>query len=614
MLIGAIGRPAADPDALLRASGRDAGPVLGDERARVAIRPLGVASLDALQRFAEDAERGSWLALSGRPYPTGDPAGEPLSAGKILAELGTRGAGAVADYDGGFAIAWYDGPTDRIHLFRDAFGREPLFYGEVAGGLVFGSRVADLLATGLLPGGISGQGLSEFLTYCYVPGTATLDRGLEQVPQGVRIGADAEKGVVETDRFYRVPFSGALLHDEDEIAERFRGLLEQAVLRQIDAERLGAFLSGGMDSSSIVTFTRQHREESIHTFSYRCAGKSFDESIYARALARAMKTEHEELEYAEQDALQIERAVGLMDVPVCDVGLEMGTWRVGRAADGLVDVVLTGDGGDEMWASHPVYAAQRLLDWYERVPVPGFVNRGFQRMVARLPDSDQKRDLRVKLKRILPPAGLPAFLGPSRWRAYYVKDALEDVLTPEYAAKVRDADPYACWRDAYDGYDGPDDGLSAHIYADYTGLTPYYFHRLRLMRRFGLEVRCPFYDRELVEFGARIPAKKKLEKIETTKRLFRQAMEGVLPDEINHRKDKLGHSIPLKNWIRDDGPLAARVAELCSPQAVRERGIFRDDVVSRLIDEHRERRHNHSHRIWSIYVLELWLRAREGRL
>jgi asparagine synthase (glutamine-hydrolysing) len=158
-------------------------------------------------------------------------------------------------------------------------------------------------------------------------------------------------------------------------------------------------------------------------------------------------------------------------------------------------------------------------------------------------------------------------------------------------------------------YDGPDDGISSHLYNDYKTASSYYFSRLGLLRRFGIEPRLPFYDRALVEFGARIPARLKLEGIERTKRLFRVAMEGVLPDVICQRKEKLGHSIPLKSWLRSRGDVTNWIEALLAPEVVRRRGLFRPEAVQRMLDEHRRRRHNHSHRIWALAILEAWLQA-----
>jgi len=135
---------------------------------------------------------------------------------------------------------------------------------------------------------------------------------------------------------------------------------------------------------------------------------------------------------------------------------------------------------------------------------------------------------------------------------------------------------------------------------------------LLLARAFGLEVRTPFYDRDLVEYGARIPARLKLEGVERTKRLFRAAMEGVLPDVINHRKDKLGHSVPFKSWLRQSGPLNLKIVETLRSEQFLGRGLFKPDAVVRLLEEHRTRRHNHSHRIWALFVLEHWMRAAEA--
>ncbi len=618
MLIGAVGRPASDRTTLAGAPAMDGGTRwLGTQEATVALRPWGAETLDAEECWAEIAETGSWLALSGHLYrnvETDANIERGGAASLLLEHLSAKGPDAITTFDGSFAVAWFDGRTRRLHLLRDAFGNEPLFYSEVAGGVIFASRVRDLLATGLTPGGLCPQGLAQYLTYCYVPGEATLDRGVRQVPSASRLVIDPKRGITERHRFYRVSFAGPHLWDEREIADRYCSLLERAVLRRLGESRFGAFVSGGMDSSSMVTFARRHYDGPIRTFSYRCAGKSFDESVYARALAEAMHTEHTEIEYGEKETIQIDSVVAGMDVPMSDIGLEIGSWLLGAAADKQVDLILTGDGGDEMWASHPVYAAQRLLNRYERLPIPKFVDQSFRRFAAALPDSDQKRDLRVKIKRILPPLGLPAALEHYRWRVYYAPGELESVLMPEMAAKVRSYDPFQCVLDGNKGYDGPDDGLSPYIYNDYTTITPYYFHRLRLLRRFGIEVRFPYYDRALVEFCARIPARLKLEGIERTKRLFRAAMEGILPDAINHRKDKLGHSIPFKNWLREDGSLAPRIADVCSPESMRKRGLFRPEAVAQMTEEHRARRHNHSHQIWAIHVLELWLRAREGRI
>jgi len=223
-------------------------------------------------------------------------------------------------------------------------------------------------------------------------------------------------------------------------------------------------------------------------------------------------------------------------------------------------------------------------------------------------DSDQKRNLAVVLKRLLPEPAFPDDLMHYRWRMYYTSESLRGLLAPSLSQAVDATAPFQAAMEAFQNYRGPDDGLSPCLYSDYRTVSSFYFSRVLMARSFGLEVRMPFYDRELVEFGARIPVHLKLEGIERTKRLFRVAMEGILPDIINHRRGKMGHSVPFKNWLRESGPLSARVDETLRSQSFNDRGLFRPEAVARMLSEHRTRRHNHSHRIWALFMLEHWFR------
>ncbi|HEX2528712.1 MAG TPA: asparagine synthase-related protein [Geminicoccus sp.] len=609
MLLGASGALSRRQDQPW-STGAAEGVVLQADQLALAVLPWQVGSLDALAQSAKDAATGSWLAFSGRPIlqnAKDDEAGGQL-AELILARLIERGEAALHDIDGVFALAWYDAPKRRLVLVRDRFGSEPLFYAERPEGVLFASRIRDLRPTGLMAGGIDGLGLAEFLTYCYVPGTATLDKGVRRVPPGDMAVIDLATNRLELKTWYRVSFANPHAPDEAELARNFRERLEAAVVKRMTTTPIGIMLSGGMDSSATATFLRKHEKGTIRSFAFSCAGAGFDESHYAAELAKILGTEHETIRYGEQEALSVGDVSAEMEVPFTDVGINEGTWIVARAASGKVPFVFTGDGGDELWASHPVYAAQKLLAPYDALPVPQFVHKALTGAFNLFSDSDQKRDLKVKLKRILPAAGLPKAIGPFRWRSYYTPDDFPSLLTPSAQGLVRGQDPFASVVASYDGYDGPDDGLSPHLYSDYTTTSTFYFSRLMLLRRFGIEHRLPFYDRDLVEYGARIPARLKLEGVERTKRLFRVAMQGVMPEVINGRKDKLGHSVPMKNWLRETGPLWQWVSSHLSPESVRQRGLFQPAAVQRLIEEHRNKRHNHSHRLWAMAVLEAWLR------
>lgn len=575
-------------------------------------KPWGVATLDLADTFANDASSGSWIAFSGSPImDLPKDAAVPLRsrAQMLLRALDSRGLAALSGVDGGFAIAWWNGRKRRLSFIRDRFGIEPCYYALASGTLWFGSRGSDVAGACGTRSRISMQGLAEFLTYCYLPGRNTLMHDVLRVEPGDALEWDADERVARNVSWYRLSYESPLEGSEHDIAVNYRNVLERSVLRRLDGSRPGALLSGGMDSSSVVTFARRHLTGEINTYGFRCSGASFDESHYARTLAVELGVRHTEVEYSERRALDTALAAAAMEDPFCDVGIEIGTWMLAEAAHGRVDYLLTGDGGDELWASHPVYAAQRIMRWYDALPLPKTLRRTLSGMTSLVTDSDSKRGLAVVMKRILPPIGAPRDLGHFRWRLYQTPATLSNLVHAAVGTQIAETDPFLPVHRSLRGYRGPNDGLSRWLYSDYRTVSGFYFSRLLLARRFGLEVRVPFYDRELVELGARIPARLKLEGIERTKRLFRVAMEGVLPDIVNHRKDKLGHSVPLKNWLRAGGALDLDVRRVILSESFLDRRLIRAEAVKAMLDEHERRRHNHSHRLWALYVLELWMRA-----
>jgi asparagine synthase (glutamine-hydrolysing) len=576
----------------------------------VEIANWNVATLDSVERSALDESSGSWLVLSGQALLLGTESGATdvvISAAELLTRLSQRGVAALEQLDGHFAIAWWHAPDSELRLIRDRFGIEPLFYTGTGGRLTFASRIRDLVGRGFASKTLSHEGLAEYLVFCFVPSRRTLHADVWRVPAG-GIVTWVEGRPVRIDRWYRLRYDGVRVTDEREITERFRNLLEQAVVRRVGGADPSVMVSGGMDSSSVLAFTRRHWTGPIKTYGYRCGGASFDESHYARALARELDATHTEVQFGERESLTILDAIGCMEVPFCDVGVELGNWLVGRAAQGSSSHMLTGDGGDEFWASHPVYAAQRIVAWYDRARIPDVVHRGLWQLASLLHDPEAKRSLSVILKRLLPQPGLPRSLRHFRWRVYDRVERFPLLVVAEWSARMSETDPFDCVREAFEGYQGPDDGISPMLYADYTAQSSFYFSRLLFSREFGIESRLPFYDRRLVEFGTRVPPEMKLEGIERTKRLFRDAMQGVLPEVVRSRKDKLGHSIPLKNWLRGRGELARLVGETLASESLERRGIFRTEIVRQMLEEHASRRHNHSHRIWALFVLEQWLR------
>jgi asparagine synthase (glutamine-hydrolysing) len=574
-------------------------------------RPWGVASLDNPSGRVTSMPDGSWLAWSGRAWSRDDDAGSPLSAEQFLPQLLDRGAAALNGVDGAFFVAWFDARNRQLGLARDRFGLEPVHYSNGGDTMVFSSMLTGLHE--LLPAspGIAEDGIRDYFVYGFCPGQPTLLKGARRILPGTAALFRLEDGYVteRVERWHRLCYREQTVTADAAIKEAFASTLDQAVRRQIAGDRPAAMISGGMDSSAAASIMRKYEPGEILSFGFRCAGKAFDESEYARRLAAELGLRHHEVEFSEQDAVDFAAGIEAMDCPFSDAGIEIGTWVVARQASGKADYIVTGDGGDEFWASHPVYAAHRLLRAYESIPVGLPVRRLVKNLLNQVSDSDRKRDLRVVAKRLLPDPNLPRALRHIRWKVYYDSSGLERLLGGMSLPRESPEEIYGSMLRAYEGFNGSPGSLDAMLYNDYYTASTFYLSRLLLFRKHGVEPRHPFFDSDLVNLGTRIPFGKKLEGVERTKRLFRESMRGIVPDLILDRKDKLGHSIPMKNWLRERGMLYDRVSGVVLEELCSRRGLVSRAVAERMLADHVAARENHSHRLWAMYVLEIWLQA-----
>ncbi|HEX9934273.1 MAG TPA: asparagine synthase-related protein, partial [bacterium] len=489
-------------------------------------------------------------------------------------------------------------------LGRDRFGMEPLYFFEDRDRVVFGSGIGPLVRHPGIPKSLDYKSMHQFLLYCYNPTLSTFFSGVQKLrPAHVRIWQNGESRVR---RYWTLSFSHVSRESEADLVGRLSGLLEQSIKPYLDRNRAtGVFLSGGMDSSSVTALASRLSGAPIHTFSYRCLGESFDESPYAKAVSDRFGTKHFMVEYLPETVLTEAELVRHMDEPFCDVGINLATDLLGREAAGKVDLVLTGDGGDELFGGHPVYLADRAAAFLDRIPK--LLTSPVYSIGLRLHDSDRKKDWKVKWKRFARSIRFPAELFSHRWRIYYTPGEIKELLRPDLSTQIESTQPYRDLFLLHREADGPDP-LSRSLYSDYHTVVGFYLRRMDLVRRFGIEPRFPLLDRRLVEFCATIPSRMKIRNGSDVKAVFKAAMRGVLPDAILFRKDKLGHSIPLKNWMRNDGPVRILMLELLSESSINRRGFFQFRVVDRMIREHLAKQENHSHRLWALMVLELWLR------
>jgi len=551
------------------------------------------------------------VVFSGQIYNKEELAGSSTETGPgsnlaklVLALYKKHGQGFVNAINGKFAVAVWDRNRGELLLARDRFGIEPLYYQIDNNRIVFSSAIAPILRYRKLGGDLNFASVSKFLLFGYNPSLDTFYKNIYKLRPAhtMRVGRN---GTPDVSRYWKLDYSEVLESDEKRIGEELRELLRTCVARRMDDEPYGVFVSGGMDSSSVLGFASQLRDMQPRTFSYRCKGESFDESPYARLMAESTNSIHDEIEYSPEDVLCMSDITAGMDEPFCDVGINIATYILGKAAEGAVPYVLTGDGGDELFASHPVYEADKIARFVD--PVPGLIKKPLFSLARLLPDSDQKKNLTVKLKRFAESMAYPPELLSHRWRIYYQPSDLKALLSDDAWDSIKNVDLY---KDMTDRNAEIRDVsfLNRSLYSDYNTVMDFYLRRNDINRRFGVETRYPMLDHELVEFCAKIPLSLKIRGWFDTKYIFRMAMEPVLPHRIVHRTDKLGHSIPLKNWLRDKQVVKEFVLDHLSEEAVRKRGFFNSNTIKTMVDEHMSKQRNNSHRLWTLAVLEMWLR------
>ncbi len=603
-----FGEPENDGVARFAASSPDA---------LVMMQPNWVPTLDANLAVYQCPQTGGFAAFHGNLFNRQEllaqyRAAAHLHAQSNAAEVALRlllehGEGAFASLNGNFALAIWDGTLQRFFLVRDHLGVESIFYCRKQGVLYFADNLPRLTRVPAVGRRLNCNVMQRYLLFNYNPGYDAFFEDTHALRPGSFL--KIERGRMSIEQYWRPSFAETFSKDDATYKTELLELMRDAVRLRLGPEgfRPGAFLSGGMDSSSVVHFMHGALQKPIGTFSFRCRGKSFDESHYARIMSERYQTQHHQVEYTPEDAaaciVQIAQAV---QEPFSDIGIEVASWLLGNHVREHADYVLTGDGGDELFGGHPVYLADRAAETFDRIP--GFIRRPLTKTLQFLPDTDAKKSLAVKAKRFSYSANFPASLCSNRWRIYYTDAEMRRLLHPDLVAHLNGYDPFHELHEIYQEADGPD-ALSRTLYGDYYSVVGFYLRRMELIRNFGVEGRLPLLDYRLVDYTARIPSALKIGRRGETKVILHQVMTGELPDEIVFRKDKLGHSVPMKNWMRESATIQNLLREYLSSPQMRQRGFFNMDLIERMLAEHQRKAHNHSHRLWSLLMFELWCRA-----
>ncbi len=500
---------------------------------------------------------------------------------------------------GMFAFALWDARRHRLVLGRDRLGQKPLYLAETGGRLLFGSEAKCLLAGGLEPR-IDAQALHDYLSLGYVPDPATIYAGARQLPPGHVLIAEPGRGV-RTARYWTLAGHVARRTRrtaaawEAELVETLRGAVASHLMSDVP---LGVFLSGGLDSGTIVALMHELGARPIRTFTIGFAEESFSELALAREVAARYGTEHHELVVRPDAATLLPALVRHFDEPFAD-STAIPVWYVSELARRHVKVVLCGEGGDEVLAGYETYRARRYASLYARLPrlvgerlVPG--------LVRRLPVSHARVSFDFKAKRFVGGAYLPPAAGHLWWKTVLAEDAKAALYVDGGASQV---DPTVRLFEAlWDEADGDD--IDRLQYVDSRLYLPgdLLAKADRMSMAHSLEARVPFLDHAVVELGRMIPSRLRLRGL-TTKYLLRRAMRGRLPAAIVGGRKK-GFNVPMSAWLC--GGLREFARDLLAPSRLRRQGLLDPAAVGRLLDEHLARRADWSHAIWTLLVLVVW--------
>ncbi|MCD4685782.1 MAG: asparagine synthase (glutamine-hydrolyzing) [Anaerolineae bacterium] len=500
---------------------------------------------------------------------------------------------------GMFALALWDAPNRTLVLARDRMGQKPLYYYQDAQRLIFASEIKALLRHPDVPRQPARHLTPLLLAYGYVPTPQTFFDGIHMLPPGhVLIVRDSK--ITVRPYWTPPPFTGTDSHAQAaDYLDELRTLLEEAVqLRLLSDVPLGAFLSGGLDSSLIVAYMARHMTEPVKTFAIGFAGEpSYDETFHARRVAEHLGTEHREF-IVEPDAIALlPFLVWQHDQPFADSSA-IPTFLVSKHTREHVTVALTGDGGDELFAGYERFHAATLAARYRKLP--GLVRGGIEAVVGRLPEATSYRGLAQRARRFVSGAALP----PAEAYFFWLRLFDDDLI-----AALFDGTPAPTPTTHFTGLFAPNDPRDFTAQLLDVNLTTYLPDDLlikadRSSMAPSLEARAPFLDHKLVEFAARIPSNLKL-RGGVTKHILKEAAAGLLPDHIIHRK-KHGFGVPVGRWFRED--LRDYTREILLDPVTLERGYFRASALRQLLDEHTNGQRNHGQRIWTLLTFEWWFR------
>ncbi|QEH31962.1 Asparagine synthetase [glutamine-hydrolyzing] 1 [Aquisphaera giovannonii] len=601
-----------------------------DGHAALGFRRLSIIDLAGGHQPLSNEDGSVWVAFNGEIYNYQALRHRLEARGHTLRSSGDtetlvhlyedEGTGLFGLLRGMFAMAIWDAPRRTLILGRDRLGQKPLVYRHDGRRLVFASELKALLALpeADCPRAVDPRSLDEYLTYGYVPQPRTILRGVHKLPPGHF--ATWHDGVLKVEPYWQPDWNLERRRPAGEDAEALRETLTDAVREQMVADvPLGAFLSGGIDSTIIAGLMQRASGRPVKTFAIGFPDAAYDETRYAELAAQRLGTEHHTFMVEPKAWETLPALARQFDEPFADSSA-LPTWHVARETRREVTVALTGDAGDELFGGYDRYRALALTELFHRLPATPrrWIGKTMRRVLPRSGRSKSRlRALERLFERINDPAGarylgwMVTFDEPSRLRLY--SDAQLDLLA-EASAHADDGGPgdpagilaESCARA------GKRDTVTQAMVGDILTYLPgdLLFKVDMASMAHSLECRGPFLDHRVVELAAAMPLDRKLRvRPGRSKVVLKRAFADLLPAEIAGRR-KMGFGVPVGRWFKHE--LKDELQGILLDRSSLDRGLFRPEAIRSLVAEHVEGRREHGHRLWALLMLELWFRNYGG--
>ncbi|HHF43319.1 MAG TPA: asparagine synthase (glutamine-hydrolyzing) [Candidatus Aminicenantes bacterium] len=587
-----------------------------DEQTGLGVRRLSIIDLEKGHQPLSNEKGTIWIAYNGEVYNFPQLRKELQARGHqfktrtdtetIVHAYEEWGENFIQKLRGMFAFALWDKDKKTLYLWRDRLGIKPVYYIlQTDGTLLFGSELKTILKSSQVSRAVNPRALDLYLTLEYIPAPFSIFENIYKLPPGCYL--KYHEGKIAIHSYWDVPrpcdkSSSHECKSLAEVKEKLYSLLQESVaLRLISDVPLGAFLSGGIDSSTIVGLMHELNVSPLLTFSIGFEESTYNELQYARQIAQRFETQHEEFILRPNAVELVDQLIYHLDEPFGDFSL-FPTYLVSKMARKRVKVILSGDGGDEIFGGYEHYQVQKIARW----PTVAWSGRLLSQLLHKLPPSPKKKGWWNKLRRFTQGLNNPSSLRHLRWMVFLNEAAKEKLYSPHLLEQLQNKleisqiSPLTEVLNKASLYDP----ITGELLIDLKLYLPddILVKVDRMSMATSLESRVPFLDHHLVEFVFSLPGKLKLRGL-TTKWIFKKTVEGLLPRE-NIYRPKEGFSIPIKHWLRQE--LKPLLLDYLNPHRIKREGYFQPETVNSMLQLHLAGRENFSHQLWSLLVFQIW--------